>query len=198
MGHNPSSAVPLSFCAQIPDTPAHVPQSRHGWELSSGAIAPTDVIGTIGDHVLTESSKRTTELCGAIVVSACMLKHRGKNTMMFVFPDVAVKAEGTFCLRYRAFNIFSARSASGAIPVLAECFSGPFRVYSTKDFPGLRPSTDLTKRISTHGAVRLNARESVCKRRRRSAPGDDESSLSPASAGSHSSERPLRGSRARE
>lgn len=27
----------------------------------------------------------------------------------------------------------------------AECYGGPFRVYSTKEFPGLHASTDLTK-----------------------------------------------------
>ena len=31
------------------------------------------------------------------------------------------------------------------IPILAECYGGPFRIYSTKEFPGLRPSTELTK-----------------------------------------------------
>jgi hypothetical protein len=29
--------------------------------------------------------------------------------------------------------------------VLAECYGQPFDVYSTKEFPGLEPSTELTK-----------------------------------------------------
>jgi hypothetical protein len=28
---------------------------------------------------------------------------------------------------------------------MAEVFGGPFRVYSTREFPGLEPSTDLTR-----------------------------------------------------
>jgi len=78
-----------------------------------------------------------------------------------------VKAEGTFLLRYRVFNIFSKASGDHEIPVLAECFGGPFRIYSTKEFPGLRASTDLTKHISFYG-VRLNLRENERKRRKKS------------------------------
>jgi len=138
-------------------------------------VVPTDVIGAMSDHVLRESSKCTSMLSGAIVVSASTLGHLDKNTMMFIFSDIAVKAEGTFCLRYRAFNIFAAPGADDAIPVLAECFSGPFRVYSTKNFPGLRASTDLTKHISLNG-VRLNSREAQRKRKRPSQSDDEASS----------------------
>lgn len=37
---------------------------------------------------------------------------------------------------------------------MAEIFGGPFRVYSTREFPGLEPSTDLTR-------VRPHAPQSV-------------------------------------
>jgi hypothetical protein len=57
-----------------------------------------------------------------------------------------VKAEGNFILRYRCFDLFSrVANSEGQTPVWAECYGGPFRVYSTKEFPGLRASTDLTK-----------------------------------------------------
>lgn len=56
-----------------------------------------------------------------------------------------MRIEGTFILRYRVFNIFARAHGSQDIPVLAECYGGPFKVYSTKEFPGLRASTDLTK-----------------------------------------------------
>jgi len=68
-----------------------------------------------------------------------------------------VKKEGTFVLRYRVFDIFAAAIDARPHPALAECFGGMFRIYSAKEFPGLRSSTDLTKHISTAG-VRLNSR----------------------------------------
>lgn len=59
--------------------------------------------------------------------------------------DLAVKIEGQFFLRYRCFDIFLRTSGHGDLPIQAECFGGPFRIYSTKEFPGLQPSTELTK-----------------------------------------------------
>lgn len=49
-------------------------------------------------------------------------------------------------LRYRVFDLFSrAETNVDHSAITAETYGGPFRVYSTKDFPGLPPSTDLTK-----------------------------------------------------
>jgi len=56
-----------------------------------------------------------------------------------------VRREGNFILRYRAFDIFSAVPGIPHAPVLAELYGGPFKVFSTRDFPGLEPSTDLTR-----------------------------------------------------
>ncbi|PCH37383.1 hypothetical protein WOLCODRAFT_109788 [Wolfiporia cocos MD-104 SS10] len=81
--------------------------------------------------------------------------------------DLAVKLEGSFVPRYRVFNLSSKASGGTGVPVLAECFGGPFKIYSTKEFPGLRASTDLTKYLSFYG-VRLNLRENERKRRKKS------------------------------
>lgn len=56
-----------------------------------------------------------------------------------------MKIEGTFILRYRVFDIFSKALGESDLVVQAECYGGPFRIYSTKEFPGLQASTDLTK-----------------------------------------------------
>ena len=63
--------------------------------------------------------------------------------------DLAVQEEGTYALYYRIFDIFSKTKDKGSgserIPIIASCFGGVFRVWSTKSFPGLSPSTELTK-----------------------------------------------------
>ena len=53
-----------------------------------------------------------------------------------------MKLEGLFFLRYRTFDIFPGGQDH---PAQAEFCGGTFRVYSTKEFPGLNPSTELTK-----------------------------------------------------
>ena len=127
-----------------------------------------------GTYPITEGSKQTEALAGTTFVQAANLDHKGNKVLMFVFAvrvsflsffpsgilissrfsfgrqDLAVKAEGNFILRYRCFDLFSRVSSTsttsdGQTPVWAECYGGPFRVYSTKEFPGLRASTDLTK-----------------------------------------------------
>lgn len=65
-----------------------------------------------------------------------------------------MQIEGSFILRYRVFNLFSQVEGAVDIPILAECYGGPFRIYSTKEFPGLRPSTDLTKVRPVRPSVR--------------------------------------------
>jgi len=64
----------------------------------------------------------------------------------FILQDLAVKIEGTFILRYRVFDIFSRPyNHTNDLAITAECYGGMFRVYSTKEFPGLQASTELTK-----------------------------------------------------
>jgi Velvet factor len=55
-----------------------------------------------------------------------------------------VKVEGNFFLRYR-FDLFSKPWHHCDIAIQAECYGGNFQIYSTKKFPGLQASTDLTK-----------------------------------------------------
>jgi hypothetical protein len=66
-----------------------------------------------------------------------------------------VKIEGTFILRYRVFDIFSQSYGISDLVIQAECYGGTFRVYSTKEFPGLQASTELTKVRSIHPQTRV-------------------------------------------
>ncbi|KAG1721465.1 hypothetical protein EDB19DRAFT_1646484, partial [Suillus lakei] len=92
--------------------------------------------------------------------------------------DLAVKIEGDFLLRYRIFDLFSRISSLVDVLVQAECYGGPFHIYSTKEFPGLQPSTELSKQLSRYG-VRLNTRETERKRKKKGS----ESSVIPSRAG---------------
>jgi len=137
-----------------------------------GYIPPSDsadIVARIEGHPITENSKQTTALVGATFVQPASVDYRGKKALIFVFADLAVKIEGTFILRYRIFDIFSKVQGSSDLVVQAECYGGPFRVYSTKEFPGLQASTELTKQLARWG-VRLNIRETERRRRKRRTP----------------------------
>ncbi|PCH38380.1 hypothetical protein WOLCODRAFT_136233 [Wolfiporia cocos MD-104 SS10] len=132
-----------------------------------------DVVASLGACPIRESSSHTQHLAGEMFVHSSCVDYHGRKSLLFVFSNLSVKKEGTFFLRYRAFDVFSRSPAARSIPVLAECYGGPFRVYSTKDFPGLRASTDLSKHISYYG-VRINTRETP-RKRRKTDPSQDQS-----------------------
>ncbi|KAG6380126.1 velvet factor-domain-containing protein [Boletus reticuloceps] len=97
------------------------------------------------DQPVTEDMNCTAALSGATFIQPALIEYQGRRALVFPFADLAVKTEGQFFLRYRCFDLFSRTSGYDDLPIQAECFGGPFRIYSTKEFPGLQPSTELTK-----------------------------------------------------
>ncbi|KAH7920430.1 hypothetical protein BV22DRAFT_1098145 [Leucogyrophana mollusca] len=181
--HPQSQLYPVVPMAQLPPqlpplTVPERPSTLHGQPLPRSPV----VITHFGSHPITEEMKCTTALSGATFIQPASFDYQGKKALVFVFADLAVKIEGTFFLRYRFFDIFSRSANHEDLPVQAECYGGDFRVYSTKEFPGLRPSTELTKQLARFG-VRLNIRETERKRKRK-----EDRSASPGS-------RPTKGKR---
>ncbi|KAF8240491.1 hypothetical protein L208DRAFT_1427949 [Tricholoma matsutake] len=160
----PFTFVPNEYPAEQPSVELS-PQPRH---RTSGFPVPSpsapDVIHCVNDFPITESSKVTHALVGATFVQPAIVDYQGQKSMMFVFADLAVKVEGNFILRYRVFDLFSKPCNHSGLAIQAECYGGSFRIYSTKEFPGLQASTELTKQLARWG-VRLNTRETERKRR---------------------------------
>ncbi|KAF9474552.1 hypothetical protein BDN70DRAFT_908467 [Pholiota conissans] len=127
---------------------------------------PHDTVHRIGSHLITESSKLTPALVGERFAEPTLVDYQGRKALVFVFGDLAVRREGIFILRYRAFDIFSSVAGSPHAPILAEMYGGPFKVYSTREFPGLEPSTDLTRTLSKYG-VRVTLRDAERKSKKR-------------------------------
>jgi len=127
---------------------------------------PADAIRQIGNHIITESSKLTPALIGEKFAEPTLVDYKGKKALVFVFGDLAVRKEGVFILRYRSFDIFSAVPGNPHAPVLAELYGGPFKVFSTREFPGLEPSTDLTRNLAKYG-VRVTLRDAERKSKKR-------------------------------
>ncbi|KIM40220.1 hypothetical protein M413DRAFT_413646 [Hebeloma cylindrosporum] len=112
------------------------------------------------------SDALTPALIGEKFAEPTLVDYQGKKALVFVFGDLAVRREGIFILRYRAFDIFSAVPGFPHAPVLAELYGGPFKVFSTREFPGLEPSTDLTRNLAKYG-VRVTLRDAERKSKKR-------------------------------
>lgn len=156
-GGYPPPADPLSNSSRVPVSVAKLPHLQPHVHFDPLQIS--------------EDTKCTTALSGATFVQSTRIDYEGKRALVFPFADLAVKVEGDFLLRYRTFDLFSRTPGLIDVPVQAECYGGPFHIYSTKEFPGLQPSTELSKQLSRYG-VRLNTRETERKRKKKGSESD--------------------------
>ncbi|PPQ93803.1 hypothetical protein CVT25_013512 [Psilocybe cyanescens] len=163
---HPYMSMEASGSSQTPVMPFQIPRRQPMLANVHSSDPPTDVAFRIGNHLVTESSKLTPALVGEKFAEPTLVDYKGRKCLVFVFGDLAVRREGVFILRYRAFDIFSGINGSPHSPVLAELYGGPFKVYSTREFPGLEPSTDLTKNLSKYG-VRVTLRDAERKSKKR-------------------------------
>ncbi|KAI0712929.1 velvet factor-domain-containing protein [Cerioporus squamosus] len=166
-----------------------------GW-LEPGTSAPPlnnfDIVAYYGNYPIRESSNSTSILAGARVTTPITIDHNNREVLAFTFNDLAVQQEGTFTLRYCIVDILSKTTDDGGlthrVPILASCFGGIFKIWSTKTFPGLSGSTPLTKRLSLLGAP-VNIRSAdhkIGKGRKKQKTGHTES----AAEGTASSSQP--------
>ncbi|KAF8897066.1 velvet factor-domain-containing protein [Gymnopilus junonius] len=153
--------------SQTPTPPFQIPRRQLMLGTVNPYDIPSDVVYRIGNHYITESSKLTPALVGEKFMEPTLVDYNDRKALVFVFGDIAVQREGVFILRYRVFDLYSGVPGNPHAPVLAELYGGPFKVYSTREFPGLEPSTELTKNLSKYG-VRVTLRDAERKSKRRS------------------------------
>ncbi|KAK5629596.1 hypothetical protein RRF57_005311 [Xylaria bambusicola] len=71
----------------------------------------------------------------------------------FCFPDLSCRTPGSFRLQF-SFMVLDPFSSPGhRTPVAAIVMSDVFTVYNAKDFPGMKASTALTKRLKEQGCL---------------------------------------------
>lgn len=76
----------------------------------------------------------------------------------FIFADLSVRSAGLYRLQFRLMNWGAVEDTGMAMPILAEAWSDPFRVYPAKDFPGMRDSSILAEGLKELGFVELKTR----------------------------------------
>lgn len=125
-------------------------------------------------------------LTGVAVASAAYLD-RPKPAAYFIFPDLSVRHEGWYRLKFSLFEGVKHEadadlgkpfvhppptSSKYSAPVRHESMSNrmevqsiPFQVFSAKKFPGLNMSTDLSKLVAEQGC-RVRIRRDIRQRKR--------------------------------
>ncbi|KAI5779756.1 velvet factor-domain-containing protein [Geopyxis carbonaria] len=114
------------------------------------------VDGTTDQTALVGVDNRLTRrLMGTLVSSPFVgLDEEGKEGCFFCFPDLSCRTHGKYRLRFVLMRLEpSALQPDGYTPIITETMSDVFQVYTAKEFPGMRPSTTLTKALKRQGCA---------------------------------------------
>ncbi|KAF2751107.1 hypothetical protein M011DRAFT_394881 [Sporormia fimetaria CBS 119925] len=110
--------------------------------------------GTSEETALVQPDRRTTRrLMGQLVASPSVAKdEHDVEGCFFCFPDLSCRTHGKYRLRFVLMRIDPTNMHVGGFsPILTEVLSDVFTVYTAKDFPGMRPSSALTRALKLQG-----------------------------------------------
>ncbi|WVW80016.1 hypothetical protein I302_101989 [Kwoniella bestiolae CBS 10118] len=146
---------------QWPPTPGSLTYAQHPpevpWEAERARY-------NIPSHSSAQPAAQYSRVLVGKVTAVChkLQDEEDKPGLYFFAADLGIRTEGTFTLRMTMTDIASLMDPEVILgakaPVLAETFSDPFTVYSAKRFPGVIPTTNLTKVFASQG-VKLSVRE---------------------------------------
>ncbi|CUS14207.1 unnamed protein product [Tuber aestivum] len=99
--------------------------------------------------------RQTRRLMGTLVSSPFVGQdEEGKEGCFFCFPDLSCRTHGKYRLRFVLMRLEpSDLPPEGYTPIITETLSDIFTVYTAKEFPGMRPSTSLTKALKRQGCA---------------------------------------------
>ncbi len=112
-------------------------------------------------------------LAGSLVSSLHRLKDgtdpdNNRDAAYFIFPDISVKLEGTYYLR---FDLYEIRDTTCIY--ISSVTSDSFRVFEPKSWPGMGESTSLTRMFADQG-VRIRLRKEPRTLLKKRGPADDD------------------------
>jgi hypothetical protein len=131
----------------------HARRLRHQFSVVHCSI--WDDSGVKDMSSMPEDFRQQRRLMGTLVASPFVgLDENGEEGCFFCFPDLSCRTPGSFRLRFALVVLDPARMCTGdRSAIVATAMSDAFQVYNAKDFPGMRASTPLTKRLKEQGCL---------------------------------------------
>ncbi|KAK4165365.1 velvet factor-domain-containing protein [Cladorrhinum sp. PSN259] len=153
-----------------------------------------------------EDFRQQRRLMGTLVASPFVgLDENGEEGCFFCFPDLSCRTPGVFRLKFALVVLDPAKMCTGEkSPIVATGMSEAFQVYNAKDFPGMKASTALTKRLKEQGCLisikkgNDSSSTTVSNGKRGGSKGKDLSSLDDVEEGVDSDEDDVEGVRVRK
>ncbi|KAI1331299.1 hypothetical protein F5Y16DRAFT_299118 [Xylariaceae sp. FL0255] len=122
-----------------------------------------------------EDYRAQRRLMGTVVSSPFMgSDENDEEGCFFCFPDLSCRTPGSFRLQFSFVVLDPGSKPGNRIPVAAIVMSDVFTVYNAKDFPGMKASTALTKRLKEQGCLISIKKGNDRGRARDDSDGEDE------------------------
>ena len=112
--------------------------------------------GTMDETAIAGRERRVNRrLMGTLVASPFValdeLDHEG---CFFCFPDLSCRTHGKYRLKFVLMRIdMESLRPGGFMPVITSTMSDVFEVFTAKEFPGMQPSTLLTRALKRQGCA---------------------------------------------
>ncbi|KAJ3043844.1 hypothetical protein HK097_001648, partial [Rhizophlyctis rosea] len=118
---------------------------------------------------------KTSTTTGIVVSPLYRLKDvDNRDGLFFVFPDLGVRVEGVYKLRFTLFEIMGGEVYCGGY-----CLSDTFHVYPAKKFPGMEESTYLSRTFAEQGLNIRIRKENRAKKHKKSNGEEEEDGEAP-------------------
>ena len=200
---DPPPIIQLSLADFNPDSAQDIKELKHPFHVvhCSLLLVPagsarqdwTDEVTQVSDP--NNSNRISRRLMGTLVASPFVgvdpdaLPARNENARLgcfFVFPDLSCRQSGLYRLRFTYMKINVELMPTGSTsPLVSTVESSTFEVFSAKDFPGMRPSTNLTKALKQQGAHISVKKGSDSKTDKKNASRQDSSAESASGGSEH-------------
>ncbi|KAL1881418.1 hypothetical protein VTK73DRAFT_4178 [Phialemonium thermophilum] len=165
------------------DDPGQSPEEvrrrlRHPFSVVHCSI--WDESGTKDMSSMPEDFRQQRRLMGTLVASPFVgLDENGDEGCFFCFPDLSCRTPGSFSLKFALVVLDPTQMRPGMkSQIVATAMSEVFQVFNAKDFPGMKASTPLTKRLKEQGCLisikKGNEKTSAAHGRDESADDDDD------------------------
>ncbi|KAF3273058.1 hypothetical protein TWF173_008413 [Orbilia oligospora] len=143
----------VQLVASDPSNPSSESDVRYPFNVVHCTL--WNVAGTADETALEQQDKRLTRrLMGTLVASPFIGQDENtEDGTFFCFPDLSCRTHGKFRLKFVLMCIDPMGQQASFTPVTTEVMSDVFTVYTAKEFPGMRPSTGLTKALKQQGCA---------------------------------------------
>lgn len=128
---------------------------------------------------LARDRRQQRRLMGTLVASPFVGKdEHNVEGAFFCFPDLSCRTPGFYRLKFQLMILDPAKSQPGdSLPIVSTTMSKVFQVFPAKDFPGMKASTLLTRKLKEQGcliAVKKGNEKSDRKESKHTRDGDSE------------------------